>query len=367
MEKEKVWKKKWKKGLITSLLLFTTVLVGCSATDVEDEVIEGDIATEEVVTDSDVVEVSDSDNEREDAPAENPEVVDEASNTSQSSSTKTTAPTEVVQTSDVIVINDNIPYFSNEDITQTEAYHLSGELDEYKRVTAANALVGVELMPGSGNRGDISGVSPTGWNQARYANIGSGGWLYNRSHLIGHQMTGNDSPRNLMTGTRWFNEQMIPYENTVANYVEQTENHVRYRVTPVFEGSNMVASGAYMEALSIEDNGEGVMFNIYIPNIQPGVEINYADGSSRGQEGPVPAEEADPITPYTPPADTSSSSGSSGNGTQYVDENGKGLIKGSNSGIYHIPGSSYYDRTTNPKAMFKSIEEAESAGYRAPK
>lgn len=103
-------------------------------------------------------------------------------------------------------------------------------------------------------RGDIGHIEPSGWNQARYAGIGSGGWLFNRSHLIGHQMTGNDEPVNLMTGTRWFNMRMLEYENFVANYVETTENHVRYRVTPVFEGDNLVASGAYMEGFSIEDN-----------------------------------------------------------------------------------------------------------------
>lgn len=171
------------------------------------------------------------------------------------------------------------------------------------RVTEANAVVGVEIMPAE-QRGSISHIEPTGWNQASYANIGSGGWLYNRSHLIGHQMTGNDDYENIMTGTRWFNIRMLEYENYVANYVEETENHVRYRVTPVFEGNNLVASVAYMEGFSIEDNGEGLMFNIYIPNVQPGVMLNYADGSSKGPAGPSVEQNASP----TPPKNNTSES-----------------------------------------------------------
>lgn len=223
-------------------------------------------------------------------------------------SAETEAPTEpadVPSGQEDVVVNDNIPKFSNEDISSTEVYHHNGSLDSLGRVTAANAVVGVEIMPAE-ERGDIGHHEPTGWNQSRYAGIGSGGWLYNRSHLIGHQMTGNDDYANLMTGTRSFNMRMLEYENFVANYVETTENHVRYRVTPVFEGNNLVASGAYMEGFSIEDNGEGIMFNIYVPNIQPGVEINYADGSSVGPEGP--AQEGD-VKEYNASGGSNSSSG----------------------------------------------------------
>lgn len=224
---------------------------------------------------------------------------------------ETEAPKEPVQIpegQEDVNVNDNIPLFSNEDITSTEAYHRNGPLDSLGRVTAANAVLGVEIMPAH-ERGNPT-FEPTGWNQRRYAGIGAGGWLYNRSHLIGFQLSGNDDYANLMTGTRWFNMRMLEYENFVANYVESTENHVRYRVTPVFEGNNMVASGAYMEGFSIEDNGEGLMFNVYIPNVQPGVEINYADGSSIGPEGP--AQEGE-ISQYNPPKSSSgSSSGNSG-------------------------------------------------------
>ena len=293
-----------------------------------------------------------------------------------------TKPVEVPEGKEDINVNDNIPRFSNEDITSTEVYHKNGPLDSLGRVTVANAVVGVEIMPAK-ERGSIGHHEPTGWTQARYANINSGGWLYNRSHLIGHQLTGNDDYANLMTGTRWFNIRMLEYENFVANYVETTENHVRYRITPVFEGSNLVASGAYMEGFSIEDNGEGLMFNIYIPNVQPGVEINYADGSSIGPEGPAqdgeikkytpPKAESKPTTtapkpkPEPKPTPAPAPKPAPEPSNPYVDANGNGLIKGSNNGIYHVPGSQYYNRTTNPAQMFKSIEEAVAAGYRAPK
>lgn len=214
-----------------------------------------------------------------------------------------------------LVINNNVPYFTDTDISSTEAYESYGELDSLGRVTAANALLGVELMPTT-ERGDISDIKPTGWQQAKYANV-SGGWLYNRSHLIGHQLTGeNANARNLMTGTRWFNtEGMLPFENFVANYIESTENHVRYRVTPVFDGDNLLASGVYMEGFSIEDNGETIQFNIYVPNIQPDVEINYADGSSVGPEGPRQDEELPNLnqSDSTPP-----SAGGSGNTETYT-------------------------------------------------
>lgn len=196
-------------------------------------------------------------------------------------------PRSVPEGDTYVTVNNNIPYFTDADITSIEAYEEYGPLDSLGRVTAANAVLGVELMPAE-ERGAISSVKPTGWQQAKYANV-PGGWLYNRSHLIGHQLTGEDAnPENLMTGTRWFNtEGMLPFENFVANYIETTENHVRYRITPVFEGDNLLASGIYMEGFSIEDNGEGLQFNIYVPNRQPGVEIDYADGSSVGPQGPL--------------------------------------------------------------------------------
>ncbi|MFV8291043.1 DNA/RNA non-specific endonuclease [Aerococcus viridans] len=233
-----------------------------------------------------------------------------------------------------IEINNNIPYFTDVDITSTEAYESYGELDSLGRVTAANAVLGVELMPTT-ERGDISDIKPTGWQQAKYANV-SGGWLYNRSHLIGHQLTGEDAnAHNLMTGTRWFNtEGMLPFENFVANYIEQTENHVRYRVTPAFEGDNLLASGVYMEGFSIEDNGATIQFNIYVPNIQPDVEINYADGSSVGPEGPTQDEslpnlnQSSTVSETAPAAESApaTTAPASGGDVGSVDANGNGQV-----------------------------------------
>lgn len=226
-----------------------------------------------------------------------------------------------------VVVNDNIPYFTNEDLSSTEAWESYGELDEWYRVTAANALLGVELMPAE-ERGDISEVIPTGWQQAEY-DIVSGGWLYNRAHLIGHQLTGEDAnERNLMTGTRWFNvEGMLPFENFVANYIEETENHVRYRVTPYFEGENLLASGVFMEGFSIEDNGEGLKFNIYVPNIQPGVVIDYATGASWLENPPVVEEPVyeEPVyeePAYVAPAPTEPAGGD----ISWIDTNGNGTV-----------------------------------------
>lgn len=210
------------------------------------------------------------------------------------------------------VVNNNVPYFTDLDLSLAngpwEAY---GPLDALGRVTAANAMLSVELMPAE-ERGSISEVYPTGWQQEQYAVV-SGGWLYNRSHLIGFQLTGeNANGENLMTGTRYFNtEGMLPFENFVANYIETTENHVRYRVTPHFEGDNLLASGVFMEGFSIEDNGEGMLFNIYVPNVQPGVVLDYATGASWPEvaevvEEPVVEEPAveQPIVETAPPAPT---------------------------------------------------------------
>ncbi|MBO5461599.1 MAG: DNA/RNA non-specific endonuclease, partial [Ruminococcus sp.] len=148
------------------------------------------------------------------------------------------------------------------------------------RCGEAYANICQELMP-TEERGNISSVKPSGWVNAEYDFI-DGKYLYNRCHLIGFQLAGeNANECNLITGTRYFNvEGMLPFENMIADYVKETENHVLYRVTPIYEGSNLVASGVQMEAKSVEDDGEGILFNVYCYNVQPGVEIDYATGES---------------------------------------------------------------------------------------
>ena len=178
-----------------------------------------------------------------------------------------------------VAINDNQPSFTKDDYT-TKAFETYAKLDKLGRCGVTYACIGVEIMP-TEERGSIGQVKPTGWVTAKYDFV-DGKYLYNRCHLIGFQLTGeNANTSNLITGTRYLNVQgMLPFENMVADYVKETENHVLYRVTPIFDGDNLVASGVHMEAWSVEDDGEGICFNVYCYNVQPGVEIDYATGKS---------------------------------------------------------------------------------------
>ena len=187
-----------------------------------------------------------------------------------------------------VVINDNEPSFPAEDFT-SEGFEEYSPLDDLGRCGVAYANVGLETMP-TEERGSISNVKPTGWKSVQYDFV-DGKSLYNRCHLIGFQLTGENANRqNLITGTRYMNvDGMLPFENLVADYVKETENHVLYRVTPIFEGDNLVASGVQMEAQSVEDKGAGVCFNVYVYNNQPGVTIDYATGDSWASDE-VPAD-----------------------------------------------------------------------------
>ena len=178
-----------------------------------------------------------------------------------------------------VEINDNQPEFEDYELT-TEAFEEYSELDELGRCGPAEACVGEETMP-TEERGNISFIKPTGWKNKDYDNV-DGGRLYNRCHLIGFQLTGeNANEKNLITGTRYMNtEGMLPFENMVADYVHETDNHVLYRVTPIFDGDDLVASGVQMEAESVEDDGAGVCFNVYVYNVQPQITINYATGDN---------------------------------------------------------------------------------------
>lgn len=178
-----------------------------------------------------------------------------------------------------VELDGNLPGFSLEERT-TDSFETYSTLDALGRCGPAYACIGQDLMP-TEDRESISSVRPTGWVQAEYDFV-EGGSLYNRCHLIGFQLTGeNANEENLITGTRYMNvEGMLPFENMVADYIKETGNHVLYRATPVFEGENLVASGVVMEAFSVEDEGEGVCFHVYVYNVQPGVEIDYATGES---------------------------------------------------------------------------------------
>lgn len=243
-----------------------------------------------------------------------------------------------------VVLQDNVPQFTSEEITEISFEEYS-ELDSLGRCGVAVASVGQDLMP-TEERGSISQVKPTGWQSAKY-DIVDGKYLYNRCHLIGFQLTAeNGNKQNLITGTRYMNvDGMLPFENMVADYVKETNNHVMYRVTPVFEGENLVASGVEMEAYSVEDQGEGISFHVFVYNVQPGISIDYATGDSCLEEET---------------GDTKAKS----------EETESGEIRGnSNSKIYHCPGQAAYEEMADSKYLkvFASEEEAQSAGYRKAK
>ena len=178
-----------------------------------------------------------------------------------------------------VVVEDNQPDFPEADRTAA-SFETYSPLDALGRCGPAYANVGADLMP-TEERGSIGQVKPTGWHTVKYDCV-DGKYLYNRCHLIGYQLTGeNANEENLITGTRYMNvEGMLPFENMVADYVTETGNHVLYRVTPLFEEENLLASGVQMEAWSVEDDGAGICFNVYVYNVQPGVEIDYATGES---------------------------------------------------------------------------------------
>lgn len=191
------------------------------------------------------------------------------------------------------VIDGNIPSFDESELT-TEPFETYAELDALGRCGTAYANICPELMPME-ERSSIGQVKPSGWQTVRYDGAVDGNYLYNRCHLIGYQLAGeNANEQNLITGTRYMNvEGMLPFENMTADYIKETGNHVLYRVTPEFEGMELVARGVRMEAQSVEDGGEGIQFCVFVPNIQPGIEIDYATGDSRpageaeGAEGEI--------------------------------------------------------------------------------
>ena len=190
--------------------------------------------------------------------------------------------TGLIYTGDAyVVVNNNEPYFTDDEKKNTEAFEIYSSLDSLGRCGVAYANICQELMP-TEKRESISSVKPSGWQSIKYDFV-DGKYLYNRCHLIGFQLAGeNANSFNLITGTRYLNIQgMLDFENLVADYVKETNNHVLYRVTPVYTGNNLVANGVYMEGWSVEDAGDGVCYNVYCFNVQPGVVIDYSDGTSK--------------------------------------------------------------------------------------
>lgn len=179
-----------------------------------------------------------------------------------------------------IVINNNIPNFKEEELT-TRTFEKYSELDYLGRCGVAYANVGINTMP-TEKRQSIGMIKPSGWHTVKYDNI-DGKYLYNRCHLIGYQLTGeNANEKNLITCTRSMNVVgMLKFENEVALYIKETNNHVLYRITPIFKNNNLLASGVQMEAMSVEDKGKGISFNVYVYNVQEGIEIDYKTGESK--------------------------------------------------------------------------------------
>lgn len=242
-----------------------------------------------------------------------------------------------------VYVNDGEPVFTDEQRAAEPGYEHYDELDELGRCTAAFAVVGPETQP-TEKRGSIGEVRPSGWQMAKYDFV-EGKYLFNRCHLLGYQLTGeNANERNLITGTRYLNVQgMLPFENAVADYVDATGNHVLMAVTPVFEGSELVARGVHMIAESVEDGGEGVAFNVFCYNVQPGVVIDYGTGASMLEEDATPL-------PDVSGAESAPDAASEGAGAREASEKGatgsdegKGVaeyVLNTNSRKFHLPSCS---------------------------
>lgn len=239
------------------------------------------------------------------------------------------------------VVHDNVPYFAESDLT-TESYETYAPLDNLGRCGVAMACVGQDLMP-TEKRGSIGQVKPSGWRMAKYDNV-DGKYLYNRCHLIGYQLSGeNANECNLITGTRYLNmEGMLPFENMVADYVKETGNHVLYRVTPVFAGNDLVANGVLMEAYSVEDKGEGICYCVYAYNVQPGIGIDYATGESHLADESAVMENAS--------VDAS-------------DEEVHEYVLNDNTMKFHTPECSSVKKMKNPQYVTTTREEVRNGGY----
>ena len=263
-------------------------------------------------------------------------------------------------------VNGNQPYFTEEELT-TQSFETYSELDSLGRCGVAYANVGQDLMP-TEPRGEIGAVKPTGWHLVKYDNV-DGKYLYNRCHLIAYMLAAeNANPQNLITGTRYLNVQgMLPFETKVCDYVKNTGNHVLYRVTPIFDGDNLLADGVLMEAYSVEDAGEGISFCVFAYNVQPGIGIDYATGdnwaegsgtyqstvASVAEETPAPQPETDTAVQITPESSVSQESRE----TTYV--------LNTNTMKFHYPTCSSVDdmKEKNKQIYTGSRDEVINMGY----
>ena len=309
--------KRTKAIILSLLLLFSLLFGGCGDRDFTQNEISPEIKQPNIVTeidaagDSQAEEINKIDEKSEDKQditddlqVNNQEEDNSAPNQTSKQNNNSFSLTDVPAYAGkaYVAINNNEPYFTQADYT-TKSFERYSSLDSLGRCGVAFANVGQDIMP-TEDRGDISSVTPSGWKNKDYSELIDGGYLYNRCHLIGFQLTAeNANEKNLITGTRYLNiEGMLPFENMVADYVKETGNHVLYRVTPIYDGDNLLASGVLMEGYSVEDDGEGISFCMYCYNIQPGIVLDYASGESYAEGANEPVDTVPTPQPTTTPA-----------------------------------------------------------------
>lgn len=297
----------------------------------------------------------------------------DAPSASQGQQTESSAPTEITTASsfslsDVppysgkayISVNGNVPYFTAAELTTT-SFETYSDLDTLGRCGVTYACIGQDLMP-TEERGSIGMVKPTGWHTVRYDDLVDGKYLYNRCHLIGYQLTGeNANTQNLITGTRYLNiEGMLPFENMVADYIQETNNHVLYRVTPIFEGNNLLANGVLMEGYSVEDKGAGVSYCVFAYNVQPGIEIDYATGESKLADSAQQEEQKTATVTPTPSPEPEKQEPATGSEASQAD-----YILNTNTKKFHYPTCSSVNdmKEKNKQEFFGTRDETIALGY----
>lgn len=297
----------------------------------------------------------------------------DAPSASQGQQTESSAPTEITTASSFSLsdvpaysgkaytsVNGNVPYFTAAELTTT-SFETYSDLDTLGRCGVTYACIGQDLMP-TKERGSIGMVKPTGWHTVRYDDLVDGKYLYNRCHLIGYQLTGeNANTQNLITGTRYLNiEGMLPFENMVADYIQETNNHVLYRVTPIFEGNNLLANGVLMEGYSVEDKGAGVSYCVFAYNVQPGIEIDYSTGESKLADGAQQEEQKTATVTPTPSPEPEKQEPVTGSEASQAD-----YILNTNTKKFHYPTCSSVNdmKEKNKQEFFGTRDETIALGY----
>ncbi len=263
-----------------------------------------------------------------------------------------------------IEINGNIPFFNEDDKNNTDAFETYSDLDSFGRCGVAYANVCKELLP-TEERGEIGDVRPSGWHTVKYNDLIDGNYLYNRCHLIAYRLAGeNSNEKNLITGTRYLNiVGMLSFESMVGEYVEHSDNHVLYRVTPIFEGNNLVASGVEMEGWSVEDGGKSICFNVYCYNVQPLIDIDYATGES------CESDLSNTVIDLSANTDNEITTDTTETNREITENNNNDIqadyIVNTNTGKIHLPTcSSVYDMAERNKMYYTgSLEELMEKGY----